>query len=68
MRTIVRGSTKERCEQSVNVLKKKGWTQISEVKVDPTPTIDISWVAVMERKDNEGSNKKRKWNSYVSYQ
>lgn len=67
MRTIVRGSTKERCQKSADILKGRGWKQISEVKVDPTPTIELSFVCVMEKADNKPDDKKRKWNSYVSY-
>lgn len=68
MRTIVRGSNPEKVKSRVKELTKRGWKQISDIKVDPTPTIEISYVTVMEKPDNKPADKKRKWNSYVSYQ
>lgn len=65
MRIIARGSTPEACQQRVEQLKKAGWKPITEVKLDPSPTIDISFVCVMEREDD--STKKRRFNSYVSF-
>ena len=65
MRTIARGNTPEACQQRVNLLKRDKWKQISEIKQDPSPTIDLSWVAVMEREENPESlerKKKRRWN------
>jgi hypothetical protein len=67
MRTIVRGSNPEKVKSRVKELTKRGWKQISDIKVDPTPTIEISYVTVMEKPDNKPDDKKRKWNSYVSY-
>jgi hypothetical protein len=63
---IARGNTPEKCQQNVNVLKARGWTPITEVKLDPSPTIDISYVCVLEREDgkrvNEWSEGKKRFN------
>jgi hypothetical protein len=66
MRMIARGNTPENCTKRVNQLKKEGWKPITDVKLDPSPSIDLSWVCVLER-DLKGDipesfGKKRRFN------
>lgn len=65
MRMIARGNTPEYCQQRVNQLSKAGWKPITEVKVDPTPTIDISWVCVLEREGERIDEKRHRWNRNI---
>lgn len=57
MRTIARGNTIQNCQKQVNHLKCAGWTPITEIKLDPSPSIDISFVCVLERPENKNANK-----------
>jgi hypothetical protein len=62
MRMIARGNTPETCQKRVNLLKKDGWTQITDINMDPSPTIDCSWVCVLEREGELKNEKKHQWN------
>jgi hypothetical protein len=64
MRMIARANTPEMCTKRVNELKKEGWKPITEVKLDPSPSIDMSFVCVLER---EGEPIKRKGHFGGSY-
>lgn len=64
MRTIARGNTPEHCQKRVTELTRGGWKQISEIKLDPTRTINISFVCVLERKDDPVEKKKRNFGNF----
>jgi hypothetical protein len=59
---IARGNTPENCTKRVNQLKKDGWTPISDVKIDPSPTIDLSWVCVLEKPGEIKKDRKSPFN------
>lgn len=67
MRMIARGNTPEHCQQRVNQLTKDGWKQISEIKMDQTPTIDCSWVCVLEREGERKDEKRHRWNQNIHF-
>lgn len=60
VRKLIRANSAKICQKNVDHMVKRGWTPITEVKLDPSPSIDVSYVCVMEREEkSEHSNKRR---------
>lgn len=67
MRTIVRASTKKKCETRVAQMEGQGWTKLMEVKEDVAyHPVEQSFVCVMERKDKK-QDKVRKNGLYYGW-
>jgi hypothetical protein len=65
-RSLARGNTKNECQKAIDRMKRNFWNQISEIKEDPSLAYtggDISYVAVMEKKDDPSKNKAHRWNN-----
>jgi hypothetical protein len=68
MRQLARGNSISECERSVENMKKRGWTPITEVKLDNSLAYsggEASYVVVMELPDdnNKSKNKAHRWNN-----
>jgi hypothetical protein len=64
MRILAKGETKKECQNNADRLTARGWTQITEPKIDES-YIGVRWVAVMQQPDLP--HKKRKFNKYMGY-
>jgi hypothetical protein len=64
MRILAKGETKKECQNNVDRLAARGWTQITEPKIDESYN-GSRWVAVMEQPIL--THKKRNFNKYMGW-